>query len=199
MNTHLRCRKAKCFSIQTKKKKYLVTKGPWATPLTWVTVPINEHIYAKLWLHRNINQEKKKFLKLLCEKCFVCLGFFVPLQNFSLIWRRHHYRWKAANFDLRSALTAIEQWGFFSVPHLLWHGLSVYNGHLLGPKPLTSIAESLAVELSLYLFLRLRSVAAGIRASNLPLAGRTLLTDCSTAAVCENWNDSLFGKKAWVS
>ena len=23
---------------------------------------------------------------------FVCLGFIVPLENFSLIWRRHHYR-----------------------------------------------------------------------------------------------------------
>ena len=41
-------------------------------------------------------------------------------------------RWRAANFDLCSALMAIEQWGFFSVPHLLWHGASVYNGHLRG-------------------------------------------------------------------
>ena len=29
---------------------------------------------------------------------FVCLGFFVPLENHSLIWRHHHYR-----FDLCSA------------------------------------------------------------------------------------------------
>ena len=63
---------------------------------------------------------------------FVCLWFIVPLENFSLIWRRPHYRWRAANFDLCSALMAIEQWGFFSVPHL-WHGPSVYNGHLRGP------------------------------------------------------------------
>ena len=29
----------------------------------------------------------------------------------------------------------IEQWGFFSVPHLLWHGTSIYmyNGHLRRP------------------------------------------------------------------
>ena len=27
-----------------------------------------------------------------------------------------------------SALMGIEQWGFLSVPHLLWHGASVYNG-----------------------------------------------------------------------
>ena len=55
---------------------------------------------------------------------FVCLWFFVQSENFSLIWRRHNYWWKAANFDLCSALIAIEQWGFFSVPHLLWHGAS---------------------------------------------------------------------------
>ena len=33
---------------------------------------------------------------------FVCLEFFVTLENVSLIWRRHHYRWRAANFDLCS-------------------------------------------------------------------------------------------------
>ena len=26
------------------------------------------------------------------------LGFYVPLKNISLIWRRHHYRWRAAKF-----------------------------------------------------------------------------------------------------
>ena len=38
---------------------------------------------------------------------------------------------RAANFDLCSALMTTEQWGFFSVPHLLWHGASAYNGHLI--------------------------------------------------------------------
>ena len=44
--------------------------------------------------------------------CYVinyCLfGFFVPLENFSnsFIWKRHHCRWSAANFDLCSALMA---------------------------------------------------------------------------------------------
>ena len=42
--------------------------------------------------------------------CFVfCFGFFVPLENFSIIWRRHLCRWRASNFDLSSALMAIEQ------------------------------------------------------------------------------------------
>ena len=34
---------------------------------------------------------------------------YVPLENFSLIWRRHHYRRMAAHFDLCSALMAIKQ------------------------------------------------------------------------------------------
>ena len=50
-------------------------------------------------------------IKLYC--IYVCLEFIVPLENFSLIWRRHHCRWKARNFDLYSAFMAIEQWGFF--------------------------------------------------------------------------------------
>ena len=46
----------------------------------------------------------------------------------------------------------IEQWGFFSVPHLLRHVASVYTGHLWGPITLTPIAERLAMELSLPAF-----------------------------------------------
>ena len=46
---------------------------------------------------------------------------------------------KAANFDLCSELFVFEQWGFVSVPHVLWHGASVYNGHLRGPVTLTPI------------------------------------------------------------
>ena len=72
--------------------------------------------------------------------------------EFSLKWRCHHYQWRAANFDLCSALMSFRQWGFFSVSHLLWHGISVYNGHLRGPVTLTPIPESLAVELSLSVF-----------------------------------------------
>ena len=44
-----------------------------------------------------------------------------------------------------SALMAIEQWGFFSMPHLLWHRVSVCNGHLWG---LTPVSEPQAVEMS---------------------------------------------------
>ena len=41
-----------------------------------------------------------------------------------------------------SALMAFEQWGFFSMPHLLWQGPTLYNGHLQDPwhtHPLPSV------------------------------------------------------------
>ena len=60
---------------------------------------------------------------------FVCLfGVYHPTREFFT----HHCRWRAPNSGLCSALMAIEQWGFFNVPHLLRHGPTVYNGHLRG-------------------------------------------------------------------
>ena len=49
-------------------------------------------------------------------------------------------QWKASNLTFAPHFMAIEQWGFLSVPHLLWHRASVYNGHLQGPVTLTPVA-----------------------------------------------------------
>ena len=98
--------------------------------------------------HKRINQVKPLV-------CFVCLSeFFVPLGNFLLIMRRHHYmyRGRAARFNLHSALKG--QWGVFSVPHLLWHGTYVCNGYLRQSVTLTTSAGRLAVELSLSVLMR---------------------------------------------
>jgi hypothetical protein len=43
------------------------------------------------------------------------LLFFVPLKNFSLIWRRHHCRWRTAKFSP------------MLVPHGLWAGRDLYR------------------------------------------------------------------------
>ena len=67
----------------------------------------------------------------------VRLEYFGRLENFSLIWRRHRRRGRATNFDLCSAHMAIEQKGFFNVPHLQWNGASIHNGHLRGSVTLT--------------------------------------------------------------
>ena len=111
---------------------------------------------------------------------FVCLFevFVVPFENFSLKRRRHHYRWRAVNL----ALVATEQWGFFSVPYLLWHGTSVCNGNLWGPVTLTPFAKHLAVELSLPVFATwvCRSWNLKTRPSACEANGPT---HCATAAV----------------
>ena len=39
------------------------------------------------------------------------------------------------------ALIAVEEWGFFSMPQLLWHWASVYNGYLRGPVALTPVSS----------------------------------------------------------
>ena len=131
----------------------------------------------------NLTRNNDSFCFLFCFvlfSLFVCLGFIIPLENFTLIWRRHHSRWKAANFWSILCTHDIEQWGFFCVPHLVWHGASVYKGHIRGPVTLTPIAERLAMMMSLP-FLRISSDAAGIRTPNIPVARPTLLP--STAAV----------------
>ena len=110
-------------------------------------------------------------------------GFvFVPLENFSLIWRRHHCRWRAANFDLCSELMVIEQWGFFIVPHLLRHMAFVYTGHLRGPVRITPIAELLGVELSLPV--STTRVCRDWDSNTQPSACEAIaLTHCATATV----------------
>ena len=75
------------------------------------------------------------------------------------ILRRHHYRWRAAKFDFYSAVMAIEKWGVFSVPNLLWHG----NPFMM------TVSETLR-----YSNLRVWSFQAGIRKLNLPHARWTL-------------------------
>ena len=74
-------------------------------------------------------------------------GFFVLLENFSLISKHHHYWWKAAFFFyLCMALLVIEQWGFLSVLHRVWHNQTVFIGHLWAPVTLIPVTKrSLAV------------------------------------------------------
>ena len=56
----------------------------------------------------------------------------------------HHFRWRAANL-----IYARHSWSLNKyLPHLLWHGASVYSDHHRGPVTLTPVAERLAVELS---------------------------------------------------
>jgi hypothetical protein len=57
------------------------------------------------------------------------LLFYVTLKNFSPIWRRHHYRRRAAKFKPMLGAHV----GIFIVPHLLWHWTSVFPVSSEGP------------------------------------------------------------------
>jgi hypothetical protein len=64
------------------------------------------------------------------------LRFYVPLKYFSLMWRRHHCRWRASKF--RPTLGAQGLWAG-SVPHLRWQGTSVFP--VLSEGPPQSVAS----------------------------------------------------------
>ena len=82
----------------------------------------------------------------LCCKCslFVCLfvlrptrKIFTHLETSPLHWKAIELNpysalrtFKAIKFNPQSALRTIQQWEFFNVPHLLWHGPTLCNGHL---------------------------------------------------------------------
>ena len=107
---------------------------------------------------------------------FVCLfGVYHPTWEFYLIWRRHHYRLRAANFDLCSALMAIEQCGLFNAQHLLWHEPSVYNGHLRGPVTLTPIGGAVT---ACFYYLGLSRLGF----EHITFRGANALTHCETTA-----------------
>ena len=67
----------------------------------------------------------------------------------------------ATNFDLIcTALITIEQWGFFSVPHLLWHETSVYTV-ISEDRWLSHLLSSVWRFRCHYLFYRITIVATG--------------------------------------
>ena len=103
---------------------------------------------------------------------FFCL-FFVSFSSSSRIF--HSYGDVTIAGEGLQILTCVRQsWPVSNEgSHLLRHGAFVYIGHLRGPVTLTPISERLAVDLSLPV-LHLRSVAAGIRTPNFPLARRLL-------------------------
>ena len=64
-------------------------------------------------------------------------------------------------FDLCSALMAIETLGFFSVSYLLLHGAFVDDGHTRGPATLSPIAERLTSKPYHHLYQFLRKLTSG--------------------------------------
>ena len=69
-----------------------------------------------LMLYMHLHMRLLQCLQCIPVHSFVYLKFFVPLENFTLIYRRYPCRWRTANINLCPALMATEQWGIFSVP-----------------------------------------------------------------------------------
>ena len=94
----------------------------------------------------------------MCVYLFDCFQFFSPIREFSIIWRRHDYWWRASNFNLYSALIASEQGVFSCMPHLLCQETSVYT--VIFEDPWHSHQLSSIWQFSCnYLFYRIKTVA----------------------------------------
>ena len=74
---------------------------------------------------------------------------------------------------------AIEKWGFFRAPDLLWHASSVYIRHLRGPVTFTLVAERLT---PVYMTWFRRGWVSNTKHS---ACDANALTDCTTAAADE--------------
>ena len=86
------------------------------------------------------DNEMARITKRFCCWGLFCLGFFCPTRIHSY-WVVTITGEELQILEICSALMAIEQSGFFSVPHLLRQGSSVYNGNIRGSVTLTLISE----------------------------------------------------------
>ena len=112
--------------------------------------------HGKLSLFENQCQPRLVNIYISHRQCmFVCLEFTVPLENFSLIWIRLYYRWRASNFDLCSG----------SEGSLTCHTYCDTGLHfIISEDPWHSPLLPSVLQWSCHnLFLRLRSVATGDR------------------------------------
>ena len=79
---------SRVYCITTRHWNYFrVTRGP-----------ISLYISSFCTSYVRVQHLRVKRQDMIC--LFVCLGFIIPLENFTLIRRRHHYLWRAANSDL---------------------------------------------------------------------------------------------------
>ena len=98
---------------------------------------------------------------------FVCMGVFVPLENFSLIWIRQYYRWRLQILTYARHLRPLSSEGTLACHTYCNMGQPFKM--VISEDPWHSYLWLSVWQWSChYLFLRLRSVAAGIQTPNLP-------------------------------
>ena len=157
--------KITAFSFSEKNSRYFTAENVIARLIFCWTGYMDLLLSALYIRDEGISQEE--FEGSFC--LFVCLEgggggsshskIFYSFGDFTIVGER------LQKFHLCSAVMAIEQWGFFNVSHLLWHGPIVYNGQLREPLTLTPIAKHWAEELVLPV-LKTWSVTTGDRTPN---------------------------------
>ena len=103
-----------------------------------------------LWAANNFVSPKGVFKVCLFVCLFVWLfGDFCPTREFFIHLETSPLPVKVFRFWPLLSTHVIKQWGFFTMPLLLWHGPTIYCGHLRGLVTLTPVAGRLGVKLSL--------------------------------------------------
>ena len=69
-----------------------------------------------------------------------CIFFNAQPENITFMWRSHHWRLMAAKFNWKTVKPKKFR-GTFIVPHLLWHGVSVFAVSHAGPPHLVSLYD----------------------------------------------------------
>ena len=169
-----------------KKLKQIHAHGQGLTGVSWFLPFLNRHVTST-------------------SRCFVwlfnCLGFIVLFENSSLIWRRHHcfeglqiliYARHSRSLSSEGSLAC---YTYCDMGHLFIMVISEDSWH-------SDLLPSVWQWSCHYLFLRLRSVAAGIQTPNLPLSGLTLSPTAPPpqfhAGLCRVWvNKNTYMYEGW--
>ena len=117
------------------KKCTFLKNTLWLIPIFCVKL---KKLAENLWKDATRNDRQ------LCVSCLIVWGFTSHSRIF------HSYGDVTIIGEMLQILTyarQLWQWGFFSVLHLLWHNISINNGHFRGPVTLKSISERLAIQL----------------------------------------------------
>lgn len=96
-----------------------------------------------MWRWKGEEVTKQKSSNITYSTGHTNLYTYFAILAFFLLRICHYYRWTATHFDLHSALFTVVQWEFFNVPHILWHGTSVFmdNSDYLGQSNLLLLSS----------------------------------------------------------
>jgi hypothetical protein len=144
-----------------------VDENGWSQPLNFLRFALS--FFNKFCVHRPVGPglyivshlPNNEMVARVAQRINRYLQSYIPLENISLKWRRHHYQQRAAKF--RSMFSTHGLWAgrVFIVPHLLWHGASV--SPVLSEGPFHLVASSYTQLDTEDLYLPWSSQAAAVR------------------------------------